>query len=141
MDFKNINTGLIRIITVILFITAVKFSFSQDETTEESPVTLNGHKFIINSNIGSPDINTHYKSILGAGQTTNLKLPEIIINGEPIKQLTGNVAFSNLLFSYQQEIRDWVAFYGEVKLIGRLGTEAGSLIAQGINLATGYNMG
>lgn len=140
MDFKNIYTGLVRIIIILFSITVIKCSFCQDDSVD-SPVTLNGHKFIINSSIGSPFINTYYNTMLGAGQTTDLKLPEIKINGKPIAQLTGNLAYSNLLFAYQQEIRDWMAFYGEVKLLGRLGTEAGALITQGVNLATGYNMG
>jgi hypothetical protein len=141
MKFININNSFWKVLTVIvLMFTAVNYAFSQTDTLS-APFTLNGHKFVVNSSVGSPFVSTYYKNVLGVGQTTGLEFPVITINNKKAIQLQGQLAFSNLSFSYQQEIRDWMAFYGEVKLVGRLGTEAGALISQGVNIITGYNMG
>jgi hypothetical protein len=141
MKFMNTNKGIKSILTFIIFIFVnLNFSYGQADTLP-SPVTLNGHKFIINSTIGSPFVNTYYRNILGAGQTVGLKLPVIMFKGRPLRELRGEMVFTNLAFVYQQELRDWMAFYGEVRLVGRLGTETGALISQGVNIATGYNVG
>lgn len=140
MNTYNYIKFIIIITAAFIFFSAYDNSKAQTDTTSH-PVSLDGHKFIINSTLGSPFTNTTFKNILGAGQTMNLEIPPIVIRGRPVVQLQGEIVFTNLIFEYQQEIRDWLAFYGEVRLIGRLGTETGTLISQGVNLVTGYNLG
>ncbi len=138
------NKSIKLIITVLavfcFLVSAAGNSFAQSDTSD-GPVTVNGHKFVINSKIGSPFTNTTFKTLLGGGQTINLQIPDIVIKGITVKQVQGEIAYTNLAFEYQQEIRDWLAFYGEIKLVGRLGTESGSLISQGVNVVSGYNLG
>lgn len=137
----SFNNNFRKVLIVILFtFTAINFTFSQSDTIQD-PFSLDGHKFVVNSKIGSPFVNTYYKSFLGAGQTVGLEFPEITIKGKKIIQLQGEIVYTDLSFEYQQEIRDWMAFYGDFQLIGRLGTEAGAFISQGVNIATGYNFG
>lgn len=127
--------------TAVLLTVAFSGQVYSQSDSADNPVSLNGHKFVINSTMGSPFTNTTYKNILGAGQTVNLKIPDVVINGETVIQILGEIAYTNLAFEYQQEIRKWLAFYGEVKLVGRLGTETGSLISQGVNVVSGYSLG
>lgn len=106
-----------------------------------SGIRLNGHKFMHNSQIGSPLIETYVSNILGAGQTIDLDIPQIRISGDEIVQLEGELAFTKLGLYYQQEIKDWMAFNVGIDILGRLGTQAGSLIAEGVNVVGGYELG
>ncbi len=135
----NYNFKKVLAITLFTF-TVINLTVSQTDTIQD-PFSLNGHKFVVNSKIGSPFVNTYFKNNLGAGQTVGLEFPEIVIKGKKIVQLQGEVAFTNIAFEYQQEIRDWMAFYADFKLLGRLGTETGALISQGVNIVSGYNFG
>ncbi len=103
--------------------------------------SLRGHKFIINSNIGSPFIQTFLENRIGAGQTIDLDIPTIRISGTEVVQLKGELLFTSLNFVYQQKIKDWMAFNASVIVTGRLGTKAGSLISEGVNVFTGYQLG
>lgn len=103
--------------------------------------TLKGHKFIINSSIGSPFIQTFLENRLGAGQTIDLDIPTIRISGTEVVQLKGELLFTALNLKYQQKIKDWMAFNASVLVTGRLGTKAGSLISEGVNVFTGYQLG
>lgn len=103
--------------------------------------SLKGHKFIINSNIGSPFIETFIENRIGAGQTIDLDIPTIRLSGGEVVQLKGELLFTALNFEYQQKIKDWMAFNASILVSGRLGTKAGSLISEGVNVITGYQFG
>jgi len=137
--YNNIKLQAIALAVLLIFFASLKSQAQTD--TSAAPVTLDGHKFIVNSNVGSPFTNTTFKNTLGAGQTMDLQMPDIVIRGVKLKQVQGDVAYTTLAFGYQQEIRDWMAFYGEVALVGRLGTETGTLVTLGVNVITGYQMG
>jgi len=121
---------------LILSASAVNIGFGQADTGY-NPATLGNHKFIQNSKLGPPFTNTFYKTLLGVGQTVSLQIPPVVFNGEPTFQLQGDLVFTSLDIEYQQQIRDWMAFYGEIELIGNTGTKTGALISQGLNLITG----
>lgn len=138
MKLTKIYCLILNVLLIFSFVTIKALAQTEPETL---PETIGGHKFINNSTLGSAFTSTHYKSLLGAGQTMGLDIPPIVINNKPVLQLNGNIVYTNLFFEYQQEIKDWMAFYGSLKLIGRLGTETGALISQGVNVAAGYNLG
>lgn len=103
--------------------------------------SLNGHRFITNSFIKSPFISTYLQTRLGAGKTSLLELPVLVINGEPLYTLKGDLAFTYLGFEYQQAVKDWIAFSGKFDVIGRLGTDAQALLSDGVNLRVGFEFG
>lgn len=103
--------------------------------------SLKGHKFIINSNIGSPFVETFIENRIGAGQTIDLDIPTIRLSGGEVVQLKGELLFTALNFEYQQKIKDWMAFNANIIVSGRLGNKAGSLISEGVNVFTGYQFG
>jgi hypothetical protein len=129
--------------TILLFslqIIIINISFCQVDTTS-SAISIDDHQFMINSTLGSPFVSTFYRNLLGAGQTVDFHLPEVEINGRQLFQLAGDIVYLNLALEYQQQIRDWMALHGKVQIFGRVGTQAGGLISQGVNLAVGYNLG
>lgn len=126
-----------------LIISAVAYGSEPGDSTKllnERYSILNGHKFLVNSNIGSPFINTYVQNRLGVGQTLDISIPETVIEGQ-IVQLKGELIFTFLNLEYQQKIRDWLAFNASFDLRGRLGNKPGSLIAEGVDVAAGYEFG
>ena len=65
----------------------------------------------------------------------------VIINGQELVTLTGDLAFTYLGFEYQHAVKDWIAFSLRLNAIGRLGTDAGAILYQGVNLDIGYQFG
>jgi hypothetical protein len=142
----------LKIITILYFTFSLYFvcnAQSEDDinqdTTEtllinESGNILDGHRFISSSKIKSPFINTYLLTSLGAGKTSRLDIP-VIINGQELTTLTGDLAFTYFGFEYQQAVKDWIAFSLRLNAIGRLGTDAGAILYQGVDLDIGYQLG
>ena len=122
----------------------LKMIINQDTTEtyliNESGNILNGHRFISNSKIKSPFINTYLQTSMGAGTTGRLDIP-VIIDSIEYATLTGDLAFTYLSFEYQQAVKDWIAFSLKINVVGRLGTDAGAILYQGINFDMGYELG
>ncbi len=137
-----LKTALTFVIIIVIFnqTSAGKFYFPPNDSLYEHE-TLNGHKFIVNSNIGTPFIQTFLQSRLGAGQTVNLKIPAIAIDSQEVVQLRGDLIYTNLDIEYQQMIKDWMAFKIKFLIAGKLGTKPGALISEGVNAAAGYELG
>jgi len=49
--------------------------------------------------------------------------------------------FALLDFEYQGTVRDWLAARGKFRVLGRLGTNVGALLASGITASTGFEVG
>ena len=117
---------------------------SQDTTktylNSESGNSLNGHRFISSSKIKSPFINTYLLTSIGAGKTGRLDFP-IIINEQELTTLTGDLAFTYFGFEYQHAVKDWIAFSLRLNAVGRLGTDAGAVLYQGVDLDISYQLG
>lgn len=142
--------------SVIAFLFVIVFVFNSQCTGEENAfklfppdsskiknthATLNGHKFIINSAIGSPFIETYLQNRLGAGQTVDFRIPPVTIDTQNVVQLRGDLVYTTIGVDYQQEIKDWMAFNIGFTLFGRLGTQTGALISQGVNVTTEFELG
>lgn len=102
---------------------------------------LGGHNFTTVSHIKSPFINTSLEMVMGLGKTSDFELPPLQIDSISINVLKGDIAYTTLGLQYQTSLRDWLAFNAGFRLNGRVGTESRSLIAQGINLSTGFKLG
>jgi len=103
--------------------------------------TLNKHRFIINSRLGSPFIDSYLETSIGAAQSMDLKIPQLTIDSVKVPEVRGELVYSSLGFEFQQAIREWMAFRVRVEILGRLGTKAGTLISQGVNFSGGYEFG
>jgi hypothetical protein len=142
-------TAMLNRILILFCIISCSVCFAQEsinlklqDPDESKPKgVLNGHTFITNSIVRDPFIKSYLKSGLGIGQTIDYEVPAVEVNGEEILALKGNLIFATLNFEYQQALRDWLAFYGRFSLITRIGDEPQALIAQGVNLSTGFQLG
>lgn len=130
---------------VLLFITGNQLSFGKffsppkDSLYEDQ--YLNGHKFMINSLVGSPFIQTYLQNRLGGGRTIDLTIPEIKIDTQHVIDLKGDLVSTTLDIEYQQAIKKWMAFRIKINIAGKSGTEAGALLSEGVNVVFGYELG
>ncbi len=88
-----------------------------------------------------PFINTKVSLGLGYGKSSNILTPLLEIEGDPILGLAGDMLYVILGFEYRYAVREWVAVWGQIKVAGRLGNELQSILAQGVNAATGFELG
>jgi hypothetical protein len=140
-----------KIVTVILLFSSLLISSSslraQDvkkdsvlKSTENSKPELYGHAFTSNSLVEGPFLKTYFRLTAGIGSSSNYDLP-LVINGKEVNGLFGQITYGVLNVKYQQEIKDWLAFSVSANTTGRLGSQTISIITQGVNLATGVNLG
>ncbi|MCK5456429.1 MAG: hypothetical protein KAI45_04825, partial [Melioribacteraceae bacterium] len=102
---------------------------------------LNNHRFVVNQYTSSPFIKTYFRNTLGGGVAMDLQVPILIIDGEPLAGLRGNLTFLTIEFEYQYAVNNWLAVFGNVGMVSRFGTEAQALLAQGINATYGFELG
>ena len=103
---------------------------------------LSGHQFTVNTLTGDPFVKTYIRNTLGIGQSIDLFVPIIEIGDPPqVLGLKGDLLQAILEFEYQQAVKDWVAFRVQVRVTGRLGTGAQSLLASGVTANTGFEFG
>jgi hypothetical protein len=102
---------------------------------------LAGHTFVPNRFAPDPFVKTYVRNSLGLGKVPDLVTPIIVIEGETVVGLQGDLLNAILEFEYQQAIQDWIAFRAQVRVVGRLGTGVQSLLAQGITANTGFEIG
>jgi hypothetical protein len=91
--------------------------------------------------LDDPFVNTQSSLALGYGKSSNIVTPLIEINGEPLVGLEGELLFATLVFQYRYAVRDWVAVWGQLNIAARLGNELQTMLAQGVNAATGFELG
>lgn len=104
---------------------------------------LGPHRFMPNNITRDPFPRTYVRNTLGIGQVTDIPIvPKFEISpGDTIGGLTGNLIFAILDFEYQQRIKDWLSVWGQFNLRGRLGDDVGALLAEGVTLSTGFEIG
>ena len=108
--------------------------------TENNKPVLNEHKFITNTLVEGPFVNTFFRLSAGIGTSSNYDLP-LNINGNTVNGLYGQMTYGVLNVKYQQNIKDWLAFSVSADMIGRLGSQTISLITEGVNLGMSYQFG
>lgn len=104
---------------------------------------LGPHRFIPNPITRDPFPRTYVRNSLGIGTATDLTIiPKFEISpGDTIGGITGDLLFVLLDFEYQQRIKDWMGFWAQVNISGRLGDGVGALLAEGVTLSTGFEIG
>jgi len=128
----------LTIFIITIFITSL--GIAQTEQSNNVP-HLNDHYFIPNMNVPSPFTNSHFGMNLGIASSSEFENVILVIEGEKIIGLKGSLIFADLNFDYQQKIKDWIAFYANVGLTARIGTELQSMLTQGVNTVTSFRMG
>ena len=107
---------------------------------ENTRPNLNGHEFISTTPVEGPFVNTLFRLSAGIGSSSNYDYP-LVIEGQEVKGLFGQITFASLHVHYQQNIKDWMAFLVTVNMKGRLGSQTISLLTEGVNIGTSFNFG
>lgn len=108
--------------------------------TSGRPV-LGGHDFTETVGVPSPFVRTFIRNRLGAGKALDIAPSLGEINGQPITGLKGDLIFAILDFEYQYAIKSWIGARVRVLGAGRLGSNTGSLLTQGVTMTTGFEFG
>jgi len=111
------------------------------QTNTISRPSIGGHVFTPVTYSKTPFTNTYFSILTGFGQTTNLVHQLDSIGNYQPRGLSGEVTFINMSFTYNQQVREWLAAYITFSLSTRVGTELQSLLAQGINTLTSFEIG
>ena len=103
---------------------------------------LGGHTFISTTATRDPFPRTFLRSTTGVGKTVNLiVIPSFEIGDEIVEEVKGTLLFAELDLAYQHRVQDWLAVWGRFNLAGRLGTNTGALLAEGVTTITGFELG
>jgi hypothetical protein len=103
--------------------------------------TLGGHSFVPSAFVQDPFVRTYLRTGLGFGMTPNFSTPPVTVNGTTVEGVKGSLLFALMNLEYQHALRDWLAVRGHFKIIGRLADETRPLLAQGVTLYTGFELG
>ncbi len=136
---------------LFLMISAIAASAQNDQTaggmqqasaqaTVKLP-QLGPHTFVPSDYVPGPFIQTYIRNALGYAQSVELSSPPVVIAGQTVGGLKGDLLFAVLEFEYQHAVKKWLAVNVQVQALSRLGTETQSLLFQGITAAAGYKLG
>lgn len=113
----------------------------EDAESSQDVGILAGHAFIPSSFIQEPFVRTYFRTGLGFGSTASLVAPLATLNGKPVVGVKGSLLFAMLGAEYQYALRRWLAVRGRLDVIGRMADETTALLAQGITLMSGFELG
>jgi hypothetical protein len=102
---------------------------------------LGRHVFAPNGLVPDPFITTFVRNSLGMGKANDVETPLIVIDGQEILGLRGDLLYAVLNFEYQQRIKSWIAARGQIRVIGRLGTDVQAILSDGITTVSGFEFG
>jgi len=146
----TINTlyKTIRVLSSFLIITFVLSSVVLGQDNEfkifkeiKETRTLGDHYFTPNNTLKYPFILTHVRMSLGIGEISDIRFPLVHIGDEDYLYLQGDIFAALLSFEYQHAVKKWLAVYVRLGLIGRLGSDFGTFLAQGVNYASTFDIG
>jgi hypothetical protein len=100
---------------------------------------LSGHRFIASDIVEDPFGETFIVTQLGGGVASDLDFPLFEVGGDTIFAPRGDLLFAVLKFEYRQRIKRWLSVNGAFKTIGRLGTEAQSLLLAGVTASSQFD--
>lgn len=112
---------------------------AQDETYKK--INIGDHVFTPITYSPLPTTSTYINTMAGVGQTINLFHSISITDELEVRGLQGEVTFVDLYIGYQQRIRDWLAAYIHLGMAARLGTEVQSILIQGFNTVSIFELG
>jgi hypothetical protein len=102
---------------------------------------LADHRFTSTAVVRGPFISTYFRNALAVGMAPGSSVPVAVIGGKEVIFETGDVLFSALQLEYQQAVKEWMGFWANFTLAGRLGTETASLLSQGVTMTSGFRLG
>ncbi len=116
--------------------------FAQTDISElKSERILGDHYFTLSTTLRSPFMLTHATTSIGVGGITDLKYPRIKISDNEFTYLQGDLFNALLAFEYQHAAKEWLALFLRFDLSSRMGSDFATLVEEGINYSTTFNIG
>ena len=101
---------------------------------------LNGFRFLPSSLIPSPFVTSYIRTATGGGIAFNVS-SLVLLRGDTLATLTGDVGFMTLAFEFQQQFGGWLAVRAGFAGSARMGVDEESVLAQGITGIASLNLG
>ena len=111
------------------------------EAERPSRRELNGHVFMPSAVVRDPFVSTFFRTTTGAGAAIGLEIPVYNLSDSLIRTVTGDIAFAQLGFEYQQVLGTWLALRASIGGTARLSTSVEALFAEGITAVGGGSLG
>lgn len=103
--------------------------------------SLNGHTFVSTEIVPDPQVRTFIRNNIGYTMTPEFDYPPVVVGDDTLAVLSGSLAYALLGMEYQNAFRDWIAVHASIGLRTRLGTQAASLVNEGVNVSTALELG
>ncbi len=89
-----------------------------------------------------PFLTTHIQAKFGLGWTVNSTVPVYDLEDSTfVADVPADQVLTGLRFLYQQRVRDWLVVHMQLGVVGRLGSDTSSLLADGVTGALDYELG
>jgi hypothetical protein len=134
------KTYYIFIISCLALPVLAQSQGKRDSANNDRP-KLNGHEFIMNRYVQDPFIYSGFRMVFGVSISEEYDLFDIPLGDTVLTVRGGNNLYAGLNAGYQQKINDWAMLYVDFGLLGRIGTEATSLISNGLSTISGSTYG
>ena len=125
---------------VALALALISVGYSRAFAEGPKPM-VGGHTFVATDLVPDAFVRTYVRNSLGYTRTAEFDYPPIVIGGDTLVTLDGSLAYALLGMEYQHAIRDWIGVRVGLGLRTRLGTQASSLVNEGVNVTTGFEFG
>lgn len=125
----------------LLTITACSLVLPVGAAAQNPGRVLNGFRFLPSALIPSPFVTTYIRTATGGGIASNLSSLFVDVDGDTLGTLTGDVAFMNLGFEFQQQFGGWLAVRAGFSGSARMGVDEQSLLAEGLTGIASLNLG
>jgi len=138
---RQVSLLVVAYFLVTLVDGSVASARAQESSADSSARDFGGHLFIPSTVVPDPFISTMFMTTTGFGTAINLVVPIYNLDGEKIAQTSSDITFMQLEFGYQQAVSRRVALRASVGGSARIGTNAASILAEGISALFGYGFG
>jgi len=135
---RTSGRALASIAVFACFLPGAAFATSQEGTDRPS---LNGHVFVSTDLVPEAQLRTYVRNSIGYTLTPEFDYPPVIVRGDTLVTLNGSLAYATLGMEYQSAFRDWLAVRFGFGLSTRVGTQAASLVNEGVNVTSGLDFG
>lgn len=131
-----------KIFIICLLISISITGYSQSDTNSFfKKDKLNGHVFLNYARYNSPFISTNLKINVGTGSTSVITIPPMEVDGIVTPAIYGTIMFAEASLNYQQKFTPWLSLNIHSISVGRFGTDAFSLLFDGVNTIYGGSIG
>jgi hypothetical protein len=91
--------------------------------------------------VPDPFLRSYLLTRVGVGFTERVSLPVIEVGDDTVLTLRGELMTALIDFVYQQQVKNWLSFRASFSIAGRLGTDAESIIAAGVDAGSDVQLG